>query len=157
MASALSISNEYISVQYTSGRLGKTTPGLILVLPLIFARHIVLGDFFRVNFSHVRVRCVFHACDRFGLEVLPFLDQFFYAFTACFRHIRQSLRVPGLARRTGTEPLLSGRHGTVRSHAFIVFVLHTVLGALHLPMLPLAGKRAWTSKGPSHAPAKEPP
>lgn len=62
--------------------------GLILVLPIVFPRHIVLGDFFRVNLSHVRVRSVFHSFDRFGLEVLSFLDQFFYAFRACFRYVR---------------------------------------------------------------------
>jgi hypothetical protein len=43
-------------------------------LSLVFGRHIVLGNFFGVDFSHVAVGRVFDAFDGFGLEGLPFLD-----------------------------------------------------------------------------------
>jgi hypothetical protein len=63
----------------------------------VFRRHIVLRDLFGVNFSHVRIGCIFYAADYFGLKGLTFLDQFFDALRACFGDARQSLRVPGLA------------------------------------------------------------
>src|ERR1039457_4176097 len=116
--------------------------GLILVLPIVFPRHIVLGDFFRVNLSHVRVRSVFHAFDRFGLEVLSLLDQFFYALRACFRHVRQSLRIPGLPRRPGPFPLLSGRQGVVLSFFFVVLFFHPFLGTPCPANAATRGKRA---------------
>ena len=70
---------------------------LNLIFLQIFRRHIVLRDLFRVNFSHVRIGCVFHAGDHFGLERLPLFDQFLDALCACLRDVRQPLSVPGLA------------------------------------------------------------
>ena len=61
-------------------------PGLIA--PQVFGRHIVLRDLFRVNFSHVRVGGIFHAADRFGLEGLPLLKQFFDTQWAGLRAVR---------------------------------------------------------------------
>jgi hypothetical protein len=66
-------------------------------LSLVFGRHIVLGNLSCVNFSHVPVGRVFDAFDGFGLEGLPFLDQFHDALGACLGYVRQSLRVSGLA------------------------------------------------------------
>ena len=59
-----------------------------LICPQVFGRHIILRDLSGVNFSHVRVGCVFHTADRFGLKELPFLDQFFDAGRACLREVR---------------------------------------------------------------------
>ena len=70
---------------------------LFLVSLQVFGRHIVLRDLFRVNFSHVRVGCIFHAADHFGLEGLSLFEQFFDALRACLRDIRQPLSVPRLA------------------------------------------------------------
>ena len=47
-----------------------------LIASPVFGRHIVLRDFFGMNFSLVRVGCIFHAADHFGLEGLSLLDQF---------------------------------------------------------------------------------
>ena len=44
-----------------------------LISSQVLRRHIVLGDFFRVNFSYVWVGCIFYAADYFGLEGLAFL------------------------------------------------------------------------------------
>ncbi len=68
------------------------------LLPVqVFGGHIVLWDLFRAHFRHVRIGCIFNAFDRFGLEKLPLLDQFFDALGACLRDIRQPLSVSGLA------------------------------------------------------------
>src|SRR5450759_1844631 len=106
------------------GSLVQRTRGLIWAQ--VFGRHIVLRDFFGVNFRHVCVGCVFHAADDFGFEGLAFLDQFLDALRACLRYVRQSLCVPGLAGRTRTHSLLGSRNGTVRSEFFIVWLLHTL-------------------------------
>jgi len=68
-----------------------------LIVFQIFERYVILGDLSRVNFSHVRIWRVLHAADRFSLEGLALLEQFFDALRVCFRDIRQSLGVPGLA------------------------------------------------------------
>ena len=69
----------------------------LLIWSQVLGRHIVFRDLSRVNLSHVRVGCILHAFDRFGLEGLPLLEQFFDTLSACLRDIRQSLRVSGLA------------------------------------------------------------
>jgi hypothetical protein len=61
-------------------------PGLISIE--VFGRHIVLPDLSRVNFSHIRVGCIFHAADHFGLIGLPLLGQFLDARRACLREVR---------------------------------------------------------------------
>lgn len=76
--------------------IGRAGAHALIRIP-VFGRHIVLHDLFRVNLSHVGVRCILDAFDCFGLEGLPFLEQFFDALPACLRDIRQSLSVPGLA------------------------------------------------------------
>jgi hypothetical protein len=51
----------------------------LLVSLQVFGGDIVLGDLPGVNFSYIRVRCIFHAGDRLGLEGLTLLYQFFDA------------------------------------------------------------------------------
>jgi hypothetical protein len=45
-----------------------------LISSQVLGGYIVLGDFFRVNFSYIWVGCIFHPADHFGLEGLAFLD-----------------------------------------------------------------------------------
>ena len=63
----------------------------------VFGGNIVFSDLFCVNFGYVRVGCIFHTADRFGLKELSLFDQFLDALGACLGDVRQSLRVPGLA------------------------------------------------------------
>ena len=53
---------------------GHSSKRIDLVSSQILGGHIVLWDFFRMNFSHVWVGCIFHSADDFGLERLAFLD-----------------------------------------------------------------------------------
>jgi hypothetical protein len=52
---------------------GHSSKRVDLISSQVLGRHIVLRDFFRVNFSYVWVGCIFHAADHFGLEGLAFL------------------------------------------------------------------------------------
>jgi hypothetical protein len=47
-----------------------------IVSPQIFGGYVILGDLSRLNFSHVRVGCIFHAADHFGLERLSLFYKF---------------------------------------------------------------------------------
>jgi hypothetical protein len=84
---------------------------LLLIFLLIFQRHIVFRDLSGVNFSHVRVGCIFHSGDHLCLEGLPLFDQFFDALRPCLSHVRQSLCVAGLSGGCGARPLLSSGGG----------------------------------------------
>ena len=68
-----------------------------LVFSQVFERHVVLQDLFCVHFFNVFAGCFFHAVDRFGLEGLPLLDQFFDALRARLGDVRQALSVAGLS------------------------------------------------------------
>jgi hypothetical protein len=58
---------------------GRSSIRVDLISSQVLGRHIVLWDFFGMNFSNVWVGCIFHAADYFGLERLAFLNQFFDA------------------------------------------------------------------------------
>jgi len=80
-STAASVSRSTASATSSSGCLsGRQQAGARsqtnLISLQVFGRHIVLWDFSRVNFSYIRVGCIFHAADYFGLEGLPLLDQF---------------------------------------------------------------------------------
>src|ERR1019366_6494753 len=97
-----------------------------LIRAEVFGRDVVLGNFSGVNFRHVRVGRIFDAGDGFGLEGLALLQQFLDALGACPCYVRESLRVAGLAGRTGTASLPGGRRYSVRSESFIVWFLHGI-------------------------------
>ena len=61
----------------------------------ILARHIVLEDLPRANFSLAGIG-VFDAGHRTRLVGLSFLDKFFHALRIWLLHIRQSLRIASL-------------------------------------------------------------
>jgi hypothetical protein len=103
-----------------------------LISPQVFGRHIVLWDLFRVNFSHVRVGCIFHAADYFGLERLPLLDQFFDALGVCLRDVRQSLSVPDWPAESGPSPFsLVETALYVRIPSSSCFVMRCLLDVTH--------------------------
>ena len=62
----------------------------------ILARHIVLEDLPRANFSLAGIG-VFDAGQRTRLEVLAFLDKLFDAFGICLLNTRQSLSIARLS------------------------------------------------------------
>ena len=70
------------------------------ILVAIFLGHIVFCDFAGAYFTLVRVRNIFHTVDHFGLESLPFFEQFFDALGIDVGPRIETLSITGLSGGT---------------------------------------------------------
>jgi hypothetical protein len=78
-------------------------PSLCSLVIEIFLWHVILREFFRRNFRHIRVRRIFDTTNHPRLEGLSFFEKFFDTLRIRLGGIWYSLGIPGLPSRFSFE------------------------------------------------------
>jgi hypothetical protein len=109
---------------------------LISIVLKIFGRHVVFAELSSVDLGHIRVGGIFDSADHFGLEELPFFEQFLDAFGVGLWGVRQSLRVSGLTARIRTHSLFFNRRDFVGLVCLLGCLAHGIIIARESPLPP---------------------
>ena len=83
---------------------------LLLILIVVFAGHVVFGNFFGGHFALIGVAGVFHAADYFCFVLLAFFRQFFHAFGVCLFPAGEALVIARLSAGAGAQTAAVGRY-----------------------------------------------